>query len=304
MLFYTAFILATNNEIKNDAIDAAILLHPYLTMLLIRNVRDAYIIFFLVLFVCLIQGERLKGGLKWACIISTIGFMAIIRPFFTGIMGIIALNNGVPKKIKKIIIFPLFIGSMIFVYINFSEITTKLFSAVFSTFSVHEGFDEERNSIVTDLIEGNGAGFGFWLSTVKRIGVGVPVFLFTPNPISYTIKYAKENINGIWGIYTELDNIIIIIGAVINYLFVYPILMREFVAAEKINKVYLFIAIFMGISYIIFQLGITDTRIKYTFLFFALLSIRGKKPRFGLNEIQNIKYLAASIALMIGLSLV
>lgn len=301
LAFYSAFILLSKEHKENQSIDIILLFHPYLTMTLIRNVRDAYIIFFLAIFIYALQTKNISQILKNIfCVISAF-FMFTIRPFFTAIMASLIIKNNLAKKSRSITIgvLALFLSIIIVVfYFNLFNAGTKIFSAMFSTFSTHEGLDEERDAIVSELMAGNGAGVGFWASTAKRLLIGVPVFLFTPNPINYTLKYIQENIYGVWGIYTTLDNILIIIGSVINYIIVYPIMIKTFFSIKNAQSDHLITAFIMFASYTVFQLGITDTRIKYTFLFFVLISIRNHTTELGISLATDKKYFLISLALL------
>ncbi|HMW54782.1 MAG TPA: hypothetical protein PLU50_08210 [Pseudobdellovibrionaceae bacterium] len=188
-------------------------------------------------------------------------------------------------------------------YFNLFNINTKIFSAIFSTFSTHEGLDEERDEIVSELMEGNSADIGFWISTVKRLMIGAPVFLFTPNPINYTLKFYQEHTFGVWGIYTLVDNILIILGSIVNYTIIYPILLKTIFNIKKTQIEFAITAFIMFASYTIFQLGITDTRIKYTFLFFMLMSIRNKSTGLGVSVSNDKRYFIASMVLLVAFTI-
>lgn len=306
LIFYSAFILLTREQRTNRSIDFVLLFHPYLTMTLIRNVRDAYIIFFLSIFIYAMQSKKFSNSLKYASYVLSSLLMFTVRPFFTAIMVSLIAKNRLANKSKATIISILLLTSAIIVvmfYFNLFNINTKIFSAIFSTFSTHEGLDEERDEIVSELMEGNSADIGFWISTVKRLMIGAPVFLFTPNPINYTLKFYQEHTFGVWGIYTLVDNILIILGSIVNYTIIYPILLKTIFNIKKTQIEFAITAFIMFASYTIFQLGITDTRIKYTFLFFMLMSIRNKSTGLGVSVSNDKRYFIASMVLLVAFTI-
>lgn len=305
-IFYSAYIFLIKDQQQNNAIDILLLFHPYLTMTLIRNVRDAYIIFFLAIFIYALKSDNISRLLKYLVYLLSAMFMFTIRPFFVAIMLTLAGSEILSKKTRAtrtVTIAVLVMLVAVVFQFNFLDINTKMFSAIFSTISTHEGLDQERDAIVSELLAGNGANTDFWISSIKRILLGIPVFLFTPNPINYTIKYYQENIHGIWGIYTKIDNILIILGSIVNYAIIFPIMLKYFFRTQVASAAHAITAWIMLASYAIFQLGITDTRIKYTFLLFVLMSMRHNCQNVGLSLKDDKKYFLISLILLVGFTL-
>lgn len=305
-IFFSAYIFLIKEQQQNNAVDFLLLFHPYLTMTLIRNVRDAYIIFFIAIFIYALKSDHISRLLKYIVYILSAMFMFTIRPFFIAIMLILAGSEILSKKTRttRTLTVAVLVVLVAFVFqFNFLDINTKIFSAIFSTISTHEGLDQERDEFVAELLAGNGATTDFWISSIKRILLGIPVFLFTPNPINYTIKYYQENIHGIWGIYTEIDNILIILGSIVNYAIIFPIMLKYFFSTKVASATHAITAWMMLASYAIFQLGITDTRIKYTFLLFVLMSMRHDCQNVGLSLKDDKKYFVISLILLVGFTL-
>lgn len=305
LVFLSAYMLLCRSERQVDYINYILLFHPYLLLLITRNVRDAYIIFFLALFVKSLTlwnatSENIKS---WMLGALSFVFMLIIRPFFCLVMLLIPMTSVFFRTrllVKMIIIFVLLVTIIVIFRMNIFNLKAKIISAIFSVFTFHEGYDAEREQVAKEIIGGDSGGLGFDLLAqyLKRIFQGIPVFLFTPHPINYLLKFLAEQRKGIWNIYTNFDNIMIIIGSILNYLIVIPMFLKYMHNIKSIRIDLLIICIYMFLMYSLFQFGITDVRIKYTFIFFVLLGLKISKQQI-INFKTEYKYVIPTMAIFI-----
>lgn len=279
VVFLSGYMLLPRASDRVDYIDYLLLFHPYLLDMLIRNVRDAYIVFFLVLYVVSLQAivldrSRMKNGLL---ALGSVGFMFAIRPFFSFLMLLMAAADRARRwqpMTRAIVVMSAVAVTLIVSTTDSFGIKTRLLSAVFSAMTVHEGVDPEREAVFADMLSGAALNGALLVEYLKRVAIGFPVFLFTPHPVDYALRAAAESHNGIWNIYTTFDNVLITVGAGINYLIVFPLLLKALHRASHVPPNFRLIVLFMLAVYAIFQLGITDVRIKYCFLFFVLAGLR------------------------------
>jgi hypothetical protein len=304
LVFLTAYLLLINKKNEVDYIDLLILFHPFVYFMLIRNVRDAYILFFLALFIKAYKGKY-KSWVKYGLMAISFFAMYTIRPFFNVLMALLpslSVLAAVGRMKKLAMIGAVIALSLFLLSSNAFNIQTRLLSAFLSVVTFHEGYNEEREAALTEVVEGDASGGGFIFSYFGRVIQGFAVFLFTPHPINYGTKFLDEEIHGMWNIYTNFDNTLIVLGSIVNYLIVFPLMIKFFHKINTIDRTISYVVIFFVITYSIFQLGITDPRIKYSFLIFVLLGI--KMSPFGLLEIKKDgKYFLGSTILFIGIML-
>lgn len=300
LVFLSAYLVLPRTIKKIDYIDYLLLFHPFLFVMLIRNVRDAYIIFLMVLFIYGFEKWqthqlRLRSYVSMAI---SFAFMLTIRPFFSVLMLLIPVSQRVARLSWLAKFTVLSIAILLFGIVISSDalgIRTRLLSAVFSAYSFHEGYDAEREDVLHEMMQGGMAEGSLLIEYAKRILMGIPVFLFTPQPINYGLKFLAEQQNGVWNIYTTFDNVLIVMGSIVNYMIAFPLLLKFFHHVRLIRIDFALTAIFMFLIYSVFQLGITDVRIKYSFLFFMLAGLK-LADLHKLNFKQDAKYFIGIVA--------
>lgn len=304
LVFLSAYLLLTNKKDKVDYIDMLLLLHPYVYLMLIRNVRDAYILFFLALFITAYQGS-FKSWIRYGLMAVSFFAMYTARSFFNVLMAIILSIKTLSAmgRVKKVVIIgAAAILSLYLLSTNTFNVQSRLLSAFASVVSFHEGYDEERDAVLKEVVQGDASVGGFVLAYLGKVMQGFAVFLFTPHPVNYGIKFQAEEVRGMWNIYTTFDNTLIVLGSILNYLIVFPLVLKFFHKMNVINRAVGLAAIFMVVTYSIFQLGITDPRIKYSFIFFVLFGI--KMSSLGVLEVRkDAKYFFGSAILFLGIML-
>lgn len=301
LVFLSAYLLLPRTIRKIDYVDYLLLFHPFLLILLIRNVRDAYIIFFMVLFIYGFekwQTHQLRIR-SYVLMAISFAFMLTIRPFFSVLMLLIPVSQRVARLswLAKFTVLSIAILSFgIVISSDALGIRTRLLSALFSTYSFHEEYDAEREDAVHEMMQGGVAEGSLLIKYAKRILMGIPVFLFTPQPINYGLKFLAEQQNGVWNIYTTFDNVLIVMGSIVNYMIAFPLLLKFFHHVRSIRIDFALTAIFMFLIYSVFQLGITDVRIKYSFLFFMLAGLK-LADLHKINFKQDAKYFIGIVAI-------
>jgi hypothetical protein len=303
--FLSAYLLLVGNTSRVNYIDKLILFHPFVFLMLIRNVRDAYILFFLAVFIVAYQTSKPLWQ-RYSGMSATFLMMTTIRPFFSFLMLCIPLANKLISIGRVAQITVLFSVASVFVVMVSGDVwgvQSKLLSAFMSVVSFHEGYDEEREAALREVMQGDASGLGFLSNYVGMVFKGFIVFLFTPHPINYAVKWFSEETKGMWVIYTTFDNLLIILGAVVNYVIVFPLVIKFLHKMRSVNISIAVTSLFMLVTYSIFQLGITDPRIKYSFIFFVLLGIK----LGGLDKIElkkEFKYFLGAAILFLGIGFV
>lgn len=276
LVFLSAYLLLVGSKSRVNFIDKLILLHPFVFLLLIRNVRDAYILFILAIFIVAYQSSR-PFWQKFLGMSTAFLMMSAIRPFFCFLMLCITMAKrllSIGRLAQKFTLIFLATVLVILVSGDVWGVQSRLLSAFMSVVFFHEGYDVEREAALHEVMQGDASRLGFLSNYMGMVFKGFIVFLFTPHPINYAVKWFAEEINGMWNIYTRFDNLLIVLGAVVNYCIVFPLVIKFLHKIKVVNISIAVTSLFMWIIYSIFQLGITDLRIKYSFIFFTLLGIK------------------------------
>lgn len=304
LVFLSAYLLLADKKSKVDYIDVLILFHPFVYFMLIRNIRDAYILFFLVLFIKSYQSSSKTWG-RYGLMAASFFAMYVTRPFLNVLMVIILSMKtltAMGKERMGMIIVASAILSLHLLSTNTFDLQSRLLSAFVSVVNFHEGYDEEREVALKEVLRRETSVGSFVLGYLGRVIQGLAVFLFTPHPVNYGIKFQTEEVNGMWNIYTTFDNTLIVLGAALNYIIVFPLMIKLFHKFYLIDRAVLLTAIFMVATYSIFQLGIVDPRIKYSFLFFVLFGMK-MSSLASLAVKKDAKYFVGSTILFIGVML-
>lgn len=276
LVFLSAYMLLVGRKCDVDYIDYVLLFHPFVYFTLIRNVRDFYILFFLVGFV-VAWGSRHRYRLNYGVAAVFILMMQTIRPFFVAPMLMLVAADWVSRLRRKYVVSVmvlLAIGSLLALGANAFDVQKKLYGAFFSALVYHGETDESSQEAMREVISGGGSGLGILVSYVGRVAQGFLVFLFTPHPVNYAELAFANSYHGMWKIYTTFDNVLVTLGSAFNYLIAFPLLIRFFHRIRHVSRYHAIIAVYILLIYSVFQLGITDPRIKYTFLFFVLAALK------------------------------
>jgi hypothetical protein len=278
-------------------LDWIILFHPWLLMMIIRNVRDAYILFLLSLILQIALTEKLRFRNAVGVIFSGAA-MYSIRSFFIGIILMLLSLNFFEKKNgwKKFAIIIAAFGLLALTAYNYRQEIVISITNVFLGNLVYFGGEDQGDVdlLMNNVAETGAVGSDIASLFIRKIIYAIPVFLFTPHPYNWGVKYLDQRQDGLYGIYTDADNLLIIFGASFNYLFVYPLLLKYISNIHRIDAKYSVIPFFIIVIYSVFLLGNADIRIRYTFIFFLVFAFYGSGNTL-YKTYSDIKYFLISI---------
>lgn len=285
LIIYT-YLLVSQTTKKINAVDYILMLNPLLLTILARNVRDLYILLFIVLiFLSLKMLPSLKSyssSMKY----WVMALMLTIRPICLIPIAIILLLRF--TKSHKILGIVVCVFVLIFFYLNIDFVIQKVVGQFISA-ATYVG--EEENDYLT-LYQGEINIESIIPFILRLIKAGV-VLIFTPHPINFAETWiGVNNITGIYGIYTKLDCVMITLGALYSYLYIIPrIIVLLFTYKAYKYEAFLY-AIIFALIYATAYLGITDIRNHY--ITYALFLI----PMF--SQLQDIR-VSRNVYFIVGL---
>ena len=281
LVFITTYLLATRKREDICIIDFLLLFNPYTLMTINRNVRDLYIILFVLMIIIgigCIKNDRLSP--VWT--LMAVLLLGLYRPILLVPLFIVFLyekrKNMLPWQWVAVAV----ICSLLIV-LNIEAIFTRVTRQVISAME----YIGEDVSEFLPLLQGN-ISFGVCRMLMSRFAVGFVSFLFTPHPINHIVSWMNGmDALGNYGIYTGFDNVLVSLGSLYNYLLVIPLLFvmlrKEYL--RKINwPILLFTCMFI-VLYVVSYLGVTDIRNRSTAYFFMLLTLMHSDipPKFTLR---------------------
>lgn len=285
------YLLLTKKLAKVTYIDYLLLFNPYTIMTLIRNVRDMYIVLFVVMII-LGLGIIKDNKLNFAWTLLGVAFLFITRSVLLLPLFLIywMQHKAVFSTPTRWVIY-------IFSGMSFIYFLPKVISTVGNQMISAMDFIGENYEPLLPLISG-GISVSNFIFLIKRIFIGTISFLFTPHPVSFITKWLESmDATGSSGIYTGFDNFLISIGSVFNYLLVIPIVIGAFINYRKMNKYIMVFAFFFIFLYVVSYLGITDIRNRNTAIYFILLGVL-----FADEPIKmKLQYYILTICLFVGL---
>lgn len=305
--FLFAYILLRGGCAKsNRLLDWLILFHPWLIFLIIRNVRDAYIIFLLAFLVHYSLKERVRVFDFVATCASVIS-MYFVRPMLVApmLIGLFLWIRGHIGRWQRAVLVLLSLTILSAVGYSYKdEITLTAVNGFLGNAVYFAGEDLEEAGLMRDDVIASGAlTSDFKALLLNKLKTSFPVFLFTPHPYNWSQKYIDGRDNGVYGIYTDIDNILIIIGSIINYIIFLPLLFKYVSNIRQINAKYIVVPLFIMIVYSVFLFGNADLRIRYTWIFFIVFGFYGSGLMLYKRR-ADIKYLLLSIAVLLAIPIV
>jgi hypothetical protein len=301
-----AYLIATEKRSKVDYVDFLILHHPFVYLMAIRNIRDFYIILALVVVVSQFKTADWNRGNVWKIVAASL-FMYTLRPFFLVLFGLLFVLRGLAARSSIIRALFLVTTAAIFVLaiiLSGSEIYTALLSAFISVLATGGELAEHSDEYLRAVMDDNSMIFDFSSQFVFRIAKAFAVFLFTPHPINSlrTTVFAESSV-GFIKMYTDFDEILIALGGMLNYMIIIPILLKVVHKLSVLKCGYAISALFFAATYSIFQLGSTDPRIKYGFIFLLLCGFRDGSIK-SLTGRADLIYYAASFIVFLAIAVI
>lgn len=300
-IFMSLYLLLTCKKEKVCVLEFLLLFHPYVIFIVVRNLRDFYILFILFsVILLLISSVRKRRLLVLYSLLLYI--MYLFRPFFCLLLLMLGFYRCYIDTLNKRLYELLFICISFLVIFIFKDEITRIFASSFLSVLNHSG---ESNDSATELLssgmEGVALNFSFFMGYAPRWGIAVVSFVFTPHPISFLIDSIKYSENQLYSIYTMFDVVLIVAGGLINYLIVFPLLFHAVSIRTQINGYYKIAFIYIVFMYSVFLLGVADIRIRYLIVIIVLAGLMYKKDdEFSFSQVKPISYML-SFCVFLGL---
>lgn len=267
LVYLCAYLLLTKKKTYVSSIDYLLLFNPYTIMTMVRNVRDMYIILFVVMILLglgVVKGNKLN--LFWMS-------LAILLLLITRSVLLLPLLIVFFELKKKYYSVYLRYGLYAIMCILFLLFSSTLIRIVGNQMISAMAFIGEETDVFLPLLNGE-LSVPMLKSITVRLCIGLVSFIFTPHPVNFISNWLTTmDQNGLSGIYTGTDNLLIALGSVFNYLFVLPLVILFILNYKKCNRcIFLFVTCYI-ILYVVSYLGVSDIRNRNTAIFFILASI-------------------------------
>lgn len=285
LILYT-YLLVSQTTKKINAVDYILMLNPLLLTILARNVRDLYILLFIVLILLSLKMLPSLKSYSSSMKYWVMALMLTIRPICLIPVAIILLLRF--TKSRKILGIVICVLVLILFYLNRDFVIQKVVGQFISAANY---VGEEENDYLA-LYQGE-INIGTLLPFIVRLIKAGIVLIFTPHPINFADTWMGiNNITGIYGIYTKLDCVMITLGAIYSYLFIIPRVVVVLFTCKAYKYEAFIYAIIFALIYTTAYLGITDIRNHY--ITYALFLI----PMF--SQLKDIR-VSKKIYLIVGL---
>lgn len=260
-----AYLLVTQMTQKVSRLDFVLMMNPFLLTMIARNVRDLYILLFIVLL--LLSFNMLPSKRTYSSKVKyfALAVMVTLRPVcLIPILVIILVKYTKKHKLGGVLaIMALFIVLYLYKDYILQRIVGQFISAADNVGETYEEYIALYNG---DISLGSLIPF---ISRLVKAGVSL---IFTPHPYNFSETWIGVNsINGEYGIYTKLDCVMITIGAVISYCFIIPRVITLLFTKEAYKYDSFWYAVIFSLIYATAYLGITDIRNHY--IIYALFII-------------------------------
>ncbi len=294
LAYIAAYLILTYRNDRFNYIEYLILFNPFAIVTIVRNVRDVYILIF-VLMVLIGLGLMPKYRSNKICAFLGIILLLMTRSILLlpiAIVYLIHKRDSISQSAKLIIIFSVLTCIVLFFPVILKMIANQMISAI--------DYADEDTEPYLPLLEGN-VNFYVIKTVVTRLFIGAVSMLFTPHPIKFFHNWTSSSEwNNFVGIYSFPDNCLIYFGSIFNYLFIVPLTLYLLFNYKSVNRNLLLFTICFIVLYVVAYLGIVDIRNRNTAIFLILASLYYSSEKIQLST----KYYGLSIAIFIGLWIV
>lgn len=266
--FLGLYCIATRN-IKFSSIEYLILFHPYFFVVIVRNVRDLQILGFT--FVILAEMGRVS---KNKFIYFSYFLLFFLRPFFAIYTFLLQVFYSRIFLKKRHILAFVMAGLVVLLLSDIGYLA--IIGRVVAAYGYYNDYNATYSVFVEKLFNFDRSA-SFLLSIIGLVAVGFVRFIFTPIFPNYFEKYYVNQPNDIFMMYTDIDMALVFVGVLLNVFVCIPLLFKviyDRVRGEPLSP-FLCMSIFIVFMYSVFHLGGTDIRIRYSFIFFLLVSFLG-----------------------------
>lgn len=303
---FSYLMLKQKDEGRIGLLDWLILFHPWLLYVVIRNVRDIYVIFLLSVLVYFVFKARMRLLDIMTSLLAIVS-MYFVRSFFIVPMAIMLLirvweHGMILKRTLVVVTTVSFLSMAGYTYkdeIVLTAVNVFLGNAVYFGGESQQVVDELQN----DVVESGAINADFQSLLIKKAMFAVPVFLFTPHPYNWAQNYFEQRQGGVYGIYTDADSILVLLGAVLNYLFIYPMMFKYAHYWRQVNIKHIVIPPFIMAFYSIFLMGNADMRIRYTFIMFLIFGFYQSGLTLYKSR-KDLKYLFLSLLVLFAIPMI
>lgn len=285
------YLLLTYNIKTVSKWDYILLFNPYMILTINRNVRDLYIILFVLIILIGLKTIQNRSISKY-WIISAVLCLSITRiVLFAPIMAVWLYNKwGTLSKRVRLI-------SLVFFVIITIGAISFLLKTVLNQMLSSMDFVGENIEDIMPILSGD-ISIPSVIAVVKRLVIAAVVFIFTPNPINFFNTWIDSmNATGASNIYTGFDNFLIFIGSIYNYIFVIPYIFYTIFNYKYLNKSLLLFTCIYSILYIVSYLGQTDIRNHNTAIFFFIACLMTSHIRIKLKPKEYLLSLVVCIGI-------
>lgn len=267
LVYICTYLLLTKKKTAVCYIDYLLLFNPYTIMTLVRNVRDIYIILFVVM-ILLGIGVIKNNRLNFFWVLIAILLLSITRSIL--LLPLLIVFFELKKKY-----FPVYWRYVLyaFTFILLVLFHATLIRVVGNQMISSIAYIGEETDAFLPLLDG-GISISILKSISIRLCIGLISFIFTPHPVNFILNWlATMDQNGSSGIYTGTDNLLIAMGSIFNYLLVLPLVILCVLNYKKCNRsIFIFVTCYI-ILYVVSYLGVSDIRNRNTAIFFILASV-------------------------------
>lgn len=273
LLMLSAYAMLTKQNPRISYVDILMLWNPMTIMVVIRNVRDLYILFFVVIVLIglgFVKNNRLPKYITVFGILMVFLFRSVLL-VPVAIAAWVKYKSRFPKPIHYLFYSVL----IICLYYASSDIIMYLGNQIVSAID----FIGEDTSQYLPILQGE-LPTDLAIVLIQRMAVALVSFLFTPHPMNFISNWVQTmDSTGMSGIYTGFDNLLIFAGSIVNYLLVCPILFACFIHYKHLNKPVLVYTLFFVILYVTMYIGVSDIRNRIHPLFMFLFMFATAIPK-------------------------
>ena len=267
LAYLICYLLATDRNRPISVIDLLLLFNPFAIITIARNVRDIYIILFVLI---TMRGIGIFPKIHSNKILSICGFFLLIITRAIMILPISLdwyynIRNHISRKSKMLMMTLCGLLILLFFPYILHTVANQMISAI-----QYVGEDIEP---YLPLLNGQ-MPFSTIKSVIYRLFIGSISIIFTPHPLNFLSEWMESpDFYSIVGIYTFPDNCLIFIGSIFNYLFIIPLVFFAIIKFKRLNKGLLIFTLSFIVLYVVSYLGVVDIRNRNTMFFFILITL-------------------------------
>lgn len=263
LVLLSAYAMLTKKIPRISYVDILMLWNPMMVMVVIRNVRDLYILFFVVVLLIgfgLIRNNSLPKSATVLGILMVLLFRSVL---LLPVAAAVWMKYKYCFSARTRYIF--YAVGAVFLSFSFARVVSLAGGQIVSALQ----YINEDISMYTPLLQGV-ISPGLVIMLIKRMAIALISFIFTPQPLNYILDWVQNmDHTGMANIYTGFDNLLIFFGSIVNYLWVFPILFACVGSYRHLNKYVSVYTLLYIALYVTMYIGVSDIRNRIHALFFV-----------------------------------